>query len=62
MSNFRRVPPSTTWLLVALIALALLITDTLLPQWLSGGIFAVAIVAYLWSGTRRSRTDVADDV
>ncbi|SFS08518.1 hypothetical protein SAMN04487783_1112 [Agrococcus baldri] len=61
MRTFRPVPPSTAWLLVGLIALALLLTDALLPQWLSGGIFAVALSAYLWSGTRRTRTDTADD-
>lgn len=61
MSSFRQVQPSTAWLLVGVIALAQLISNTLLPQWLSGGIFALALLAYLRSGTRRTREDSAAD-
>lgn len=61
MSGFRQAPPSTLWLIVGLIALALLITNTLLPQWLSGGIFALALLAYLRSGTRRARRHSGGD-
>jgi uncharacterized membrane protein YbaN (DUF454 family) len=54
VSGFRPSPPSTTWLVLGLVALALLLTGALLPRWISAALLAVAVVVYLRSGARRA--------
>ncbi|SDR95889.1 hypothetical protein [Agrococcus carbonis] len=54
MSAARPGPPSTAWLVVGLVALALLLTGALLPRWISAVLLAVAVVMYLRSGDRRA--------
>lgn len=53
MSTPRGNAPSTAWLVLGIVALALLVTGTVLPRLLSAAVFALAVVMYLRSGTQR---------
>ncbi|WP_413318106.1 hypothetical protein AA0Z99_13200 [Agrococcus sp. 1P02AA] len=61
MSGFRPRPASTAWMLIGLVALVLLLTGTILPRLLSAIVFAIAVVAYLRSGTGREGAERGGD-